>query len=216
MPRDSSDREVIIDALRESPEMATVEADVLGDEVIERHSEPHRCYHTVDHVREVLRSVEEVGVAATDLVAVRLAALYHDVVYLPLAPDNEHRSAEFARDRLTAAGVAAPTVDEVVRLIELTSVHSVSAHDANGATLMDADLGILAASPERYDEYRGQVRQEYAAVDDHTYAEGRIRVLEGFVSRPAIFHTSPGRVRRESLARENLDRELVALRNTAD
>lgn len=216
MPPTTRDREVISAALHASSTVTRAAADALADELIERHSESHRRYHTVTHVREVLGFLDELGESASNPRAVRLAAMYHDAVYEPLAPDNEQRSAELARARLTQAGVEASTITEVARLIDLTAGHDVRIDDANGSALIDADLGILASPSERYDEYRHQIRQEYASVDDKTYTAGRIGVLEGFVSRPAIFHTSPRRTERDFAARENMNRELAWLRRATD
>ena len=60
--------------------------------LIERHREPHRRYHTVDHVVWVTRHVRELvdtdGVEVADRGAVVAAAVFHDAVYDPTAPPS--------------------------------------------------------------------------------------------------------------------------------
>ncbi len=80
-----------------------------------------------------------------------LAAWFHDSVY-DGERDAEERSAAWAEDALPAL-TDPETVAEVVRLVRLTETHRPADDDANGCALSDADLGILAATPERYAAY---------------------------------------------------------------
>ena len=71
----------------------------LLQQLLASHREPHRRYHTATHVVWVLRHVRDIvsaGEQATDVHAVQLAALYHDVVYDPSATNNEARSGTIA------------------------------------------------------------------------------------------------------------------------
>ena len=70
-----------------------------------------------------------------------------------------------------------PAADEVARLVRLTERHLPADDDANGCVLSDADLAILAATPERYAEYAADVRREYAHVPDDLFRAGRAAVL---------------------------------------
>src|SRR6478735_12412048 len=53
------------------------------DDLLARHREPHRRYHTAVHVMWVLRHVDELLTEEIDAPAVRAAALFHDAVYDP-------------------------------------------------------------------------------------------------------------------------------------
>src|SRR4051812_12577829 len=68
-----------------------------ADNLLRRWSEPQRRYHTVEHLAAVLDRIDElVDVQkeyAEDPDAVRLAAWFHDAVYLPERSTNEERSA---------------------------------------------------------------------------------------------------------------------------
>src|SRR5688500_13453931 len=112
----------------------------LAAELRGRYAEPHRRYHTVEHLEEVLAVVADLGGSP----AVELAAWFHDAIYDAAAPagESEARSAALAVDRLTALGCERALVDEVERLVLLTAGHEVDPDDRNGAVLADADLAI--------------------------------------------------------------------------
>jgi predicted metal-dependent HD superfamily phosphohydrolase len=184
------------------------EMDAVFDELANRYLEPHRHYHDLAHVASVRRFAESAISEAADPAAVRLAVWYHDVVYDPRATDNEARSAELAITHLDRLGVPRRVSLESARLIELTAHHRTGAHDANGSVVLDADLAILASSPDRYDRYVAGVRAEYSHVNDAAFDRGRYDVVQGFLGRRAIYRTPTFRTDREARARANLQREL--------
>ena len=134
----------------------------VRDEVAAAYADPSRGYHDTRHLTEVLDRLDELAGngAAYDATPVLLAAWFHDAVY-DGERDAEERSAAWAEDALAAAAPA-PVGREVARLVRLTETHTPDDGDANGCALSDADLGILAAPRERYDEYVAAVRREYA------------------------------------------------------
>ena len=77
---------------------------------------------------------------------------------------------------------------------------------------MDIDLAILGQLPALYQIYEAQIRQEYAWVPAPLYRAGRAKVLNGFLARPAIFHTPVFWQRFEAAARVNLQWALAQLR----
>src|SRR6185436_5536891 len=82
-----------------------------------RYAEPHRAYHTIDHIAHCLEELDEVRGLAADPVAVEMALWYHDAVYDPRAKDNESRSADLARRAGAALGLAPERGERVARLI---------------------------------------------------------------------------------------------------
>jgi predicted metal-dependent HD superfamily phosphohydrolase len=187
-------------------------ADSLGEGLIARWSQPHRRYHTVDHLAAVLAVIDWYAPLAPDPDAVRLAAWLHDAVYDPRAGDNEERSARLAQTVLPAAGVPAGRVAETARLVRLTAGHEVADGDPAGALLADADLAVLASSEGDYDRYAAAVRREYAHVPEDAFRAGRAAVLESLLALPALYRIVPPRSEWESRARANLKRELGNLR----
>lgn len=165
-----------------------------------------RGYHDLRHLAEVLAALHDLG--AGDDIPLLLAAWFHDAIY-DGGPDAEERSAQLAEQRL--AGVEGVDAGEVARLVRLTVDHRPAPGDRRGELLVDADLHILAADPERYAAYVAGVRQEYAAVPDPDFRAGRAAVLSALLSKPHLFHTDAARHRWEQPARKNLVRELAVL-----
>jgi predicted metal-dependent HD superfamily phosphohydrolase len=182
-----------------------------GANLLGRWAEPHRAYHDLAHLDEVLTRVDLLADAADDADAVRLAAWFHDAVYDPKATDNEERSAWLATTMLHRLQVPEPTVARVARLVRVTAAHEVADGDRDGAVLCDADLGVLAATAERYSTYVDGVRREYAHVDDASFARGRAAVLRGLVAHEPLFRTAYGHEHWESGARANVLAELAHL-----
>ena len=185
----------------------------VGEDLLERWSEPHRHYHTLNHLGVVLAVVEEQADRAEDPMAVRLASWYHDAIYDPHRVDNEEASAILAESTLPELGIALDRVAEVARLIRLTASHDPIPGDRNGGLLTDADLCVLASPPEIYLAYTAAIRREYAHVPDAAFAAGRAAVLQNLLSLPRLFHTSTLRDRWEDTARANMTRELSGLRD---
>jgi len=198
------------DALPPAATMAAVSR--VGDDLLARWTEPHRHYHTVDHLQAVLAVVNDNKDTAADPMAVKLAAWFHDAIYDPTRVDNEEASALLAESVLPELRVAMAQVSEIARLVRLTATHDPMPGDRNGGLLMDADLAILAAPPDTYRAYTVAIRREYAHLDDATFAAGRAGVLANLLALPRLFHTTTLRDRWEDVARHNVNAELASIR----
>ncbi len=183
----------------------------IGRRLIEAWSEPHRRYHCLSHLRDILARVDELAGEAEDPDAVRLAAWYHDSIYDGL-PDDEERSAVRAEQDLSGLAVAPELVDEVGRLVRLTLTHDPAPGDRNGAVLSDADLSPLALPRDRYRDNTAAIMAEYGHVPVEVFRAGRVRVLVALLDGRGVFRTECGRLRWETPARENLRAELADLR----
>jgi predicted metal-dependent HD superfamily phosphohydrolase len=180
-----------------------------GAALLARWREPHRRYHTVDHLAAMLSIVD----AEEGGDPVRLATWYHDAVYDPRSPGdaNERESAALARAELAGLGVPEPVAAEVERLVLLTAGHAVAPGDGDGELLCDADLAVLARPPAEYDAYAAAVRREYAHVPEELFRAGRAAVLQGLLDLPALYRRPALAARGEAAARANLRRELLSL-----
>lgn len=182
----------------------------IGADLVARYDEPHRRYHTRDHLAAVLDVVDELAAHADDIDAVRLAAWFHDAVYDPHRGDNEELSAVKAERRLADTDLASGIIAEVARLIRLTKTHAPEPYDRNGQVLCDADLAILASEPEHYAWYASAVREEYAFIPDEHFKPARAEILRELLARPSIFNTPQLKERGEWQARLNLQTELMS------
>jgi predicted metal-dependent HD superfamily phosphohydrolase len=182
----------------------------LMNQLVAAYSEPHRRYHTLQHLRECLAHAEAVRTLARRPAELELALWFHDAVYDPRRDDNEERSAQWAHASVLAAGCDAAIADRVQALV-LATKHHEAGDDIDTQLMVDIDLSILGASYARFDDYEREVRAEYAHVDDATFSAGRTRFVQAMLARPAIYATDVYRGTLEKRARENLQRSLEAL-----
>jgi len=180
----------------------------VRDALLAAYDDPSRGYHDTLHLTEVLDRLDDLAAAgvAFDHDLAGLAAWFHDAVY-DGERDAEERSAVWAEEALAGT----PYADEVARLVRLTETHDPTTDDPAGQALCDADLAILASSPERYDAYVAGVRRDYAHISDADFASGRAAVLHDLAGRDRLFHTAYAQEHWESAARANLERERGAL-----
>jgi predicted metal-dependent HD superfamily phosphohydrolase len=187
-----------------------------ADNLIARWQEPQRHYHTLTHLTSVLDHVDVLEKYADDPDTVRLAAWFHDAVYLPERSENEERSARLAERALAEAGVPDAKTAEVARLVRLTVGHDPADDDRDGQVLCDADLAILAASPSAYATYTAAVREEYHFVPNDAFRAGRAAILRQLLALPRLFRTPYGAAEWEATARYNVRSELELLSTPAD
>jgi predicted metal-dependent HD superfamily phosphohydrolase len=177
----------------------------LFQQLVACYGEPHRKYHTARHLEECFQKLDEARVERP--AEIELALWFHDAIYDTRRQDNEQRSADWAHASALQAGVSHGVAERVHALI-MTTRHDAVPSGADAELLVDVDLSILGAPPERFDKYEQQIREEYAWVPDFVFRRKRAEILEGFLARPAIFSTAHFRARYERQARENLARSL--------
>jgi predicted metal-dependent HD superfamily phosphohydrolase len=135
---------------------------------------------------------------------------FHDAIYNVKRRDNEKKSADWARASASAAGTPAEACNRVHALVMATR-HKAVPRGTDAEILVDVDLSILGAAPERFDQYERQVRKEYDWVPDFLYRRERKAFLKEFLARPQIFSSAHFRGRYEQQARLNLERSLKQL-----
>lgn len=170
-------------------------------EVESRYAEPHRRYHTIEHIRELLGLLPEAGEE------VLAAVWFHDLIY-DRRGANEERSADVAHEALVDLRFPRDSVDRVTRMILATRDHDPGDLPEEARLFLDADLAVLGSPRERYREYAEAIRFEYSWVPDEVFRAGRDGVLRGFLAKPFLYRTDAMRQRFESRARDNIAWEL--------
>ena len=183
----------------------------LHKELASRYAEPHRKYHTLRHLEECFAHFDGARALAEHAPEVELGLWFHDAIYEVKRDDNEARSAAWARRSALEAGVPADACERVHALVMATR-HQALAQGGDAQLLVDVDLSILGAAPQRFDEYERQIREEYTWVPAFLFRRKRAAILEEFLARPSIFSTGHFRERFEEQARANLERSLRALK----
>jgi predicted metal-dependent HD superfamily phosphohydrolase len=181
-------------------------------ELIARYSEPHRRYHTVRHLEECFAKLTEICNLAEHAAEVELAIWFHDAIYEKHSNQNEVKSAELAVKKVLAAGGTKDAAARISNLIMATR-HAVLPRNKDEQVLIDVDLSILGAEPERFKEYERQIREEYSWVPFFLFRKRRRKILKDFLARPTIFNTPVFIQRYEKQARQNIERSMTRMGN---
>ncbi len=188
-------------------------------DLVARYAEPHRAYHTLEHIVKMLDELEKSGGGTENATDVIMATWFHDAVYDPTAKDNEEKSVMVAEEAMKHFGSPLGSLGfcvfnrrEVVECIMATKKSVCSLDFFSTRLLVDLDLAILGASEEEFDEYEAGIRKEYEHVLPRDFAIGRSRILRSFLDRPRIYATEHFCQKHEAAARANLARSIENLR----
>lgn len=187
----------------------------IRTELVKAYSASDRYYHDLRHIEAMLNLMREHITLLADPATVEAAIWFHDAIYDTQRDDNEQRSADLARERLSAIATK-KQLERIVAMIRATANHVVPSEldgcAANDCALfLDMDLAILASAPHEFAVYEQAVRREYAWVSEAQWIAGRCRVLETFMMRANIYSSPQFRSSHEAAARRNLAQALSAL-----
>jgi predicted metal-dependent HD superfamily phosphohydrolase len=194
-----------IDAWRELGVDAPDEALLAG--LLARYGEPHRAYHTLQHLDECLEALARERSHTERPAEIALALWFHDAIYDVHRHDNEARSADWAQQALRAAGVAEDAARRIHALVMATR-HQAQPGGTDAQLLVDIDLSILGAPAARFAEYERQIRTEYAHVPPEVFEPRRREILGGFLARDPLYLTGSIRAKLEAQARLNLQKAI--------
>ena len=170
------------------------------------YSKKSRHYHNLTHLKQMIESFEVYRNKLENPNEVLFSIFYHDIVYSSSRKDNELKSAELFEQYL-AQDLSIDIVQKIKRWIIATQKHEAT-DELDLQFLLDIDLAILAASPERFDEYEQQIQQEYAWVDPDIYSIKRKEVLVHFYQTEPLYQTEYFQQNFERKAKQNLKRIL--------
>jgi len=174
----------------------------LRTELIARYNEPHRFYHNIFHINDMLNIT--MGCRPQNVGIVNLIIWYHDAIYDPTRKDNEEKSAELAIEQLKNH-LNAEDVDYVASGILLTK-HQFSSHllTTDMSVVIDADLYILSHD-WCYTAYARAIRKEYSHCSDAQYIAGRKQFLEKMLFKKSYYGIF---TQRNDKAKKNMQMEL--------
>lgn len=209
-----------VEAMQEIGATASPEAlEAEARDLVARWCAPDRHAHNTRHLINVLAHLDELSSTAHDPDVLRVATWYHGAllnkaVTAPVRGADPRKGASgcclHTRTRLAALGVSEDVTDRVVELIDLMTRHACARDDVDAQVLVDADLALLADTPQEYKKYRQLLREEFVDVDDLTYYLARRRVVRGLLARDSVFQSPLGQAWEER-ARANLEVELAKI-----
>lgn len=188
--------------------------------------QPHRAYHTWDHIDELLEGLErfERLAARPDLVAI--AIFWHDAVHRSREADGRARSdpqnvrdsvEAFRRHTLLSGSEEQAVVDLVMATADHARASAATQHYPGFAEdldlLVDLDLSPLAAPWEDFSDNTRKIRTESLGVEETKFAADQASMLEGLARADApIFRRAETRALWDEAARANLERCIPRLR----
>ena len=199
-----------------APDAHADAVDAVATDLRRRLAQEHRHYHTDRHLLEMVLALDELEEEARSATGtVRLPGSRRGSTTRSTSrrvlPGPTRRTARSSPCALHSLGANEDDVSAIRQLVLATEQHHVPTAPGLAAAFHDADLWILSAPQDRFDEYCEQVRAEYAAVPDKAYAAGRTAVLEPFLRRDHLYATRHARRAWGERARVNLGRELSRL-----
>lgn len=180
--------------------------DILND-LRTRYSEPHRFYHTLNHIEQGLREIKRLPLTQQEKDLLTFAYWFHDAIYDVKRHDNEKQSALLAMTVAQSLGMNFDQITVIQQLI-LATKPGRSAQSKLMQFMMDTDLSIFGQSPAVFDEYEQAIRKECEFVPNEIFWSRRAEILKIFLDRPRIYQTASFRDHYEHQARENLKRSI--------
>ena len=186
------------------------DAHAVYEQVLTHYQEPHRRYHTPEHIEHCLRQHDLAVAQMDDADAVEMAIWFHDVIYDVPTDNNERLSAEmFTR---LAGQCMHPEFRQAVHDMILTTQHPQIPTKNDEKFLVDVDLSSFGLPWEEMRRDSDNVRQEFLETSDENFYAGHIRFMRALLERPAFFATEFFRNRYEQRARSNIARLLEEFR----
>lgn len=187
------------------PNISEYALEVLRNLEDKIYSKPHRYYHGIAHIKELLYELSGVEGIVENATALIYAIWFHDAAYDTTKPDidNVRESAEGAKEfaYLCAHGTA---FAEVLENLVLVTSHSPLYPPKTNDEKLICDLDLTPLAAENFDERTEQIRKEYSHVPDEIFYPERKKVLKKFLDREHIYYTDHFRQKYEAKAKENL------------
>jgi len=197
--------------------------DQLWKELSDRYTHQSRHYHNLTHLENMFNELDKWKDEIKDIEILQFSIFYHDIVYKSTRKDNELKSAELAKEVLTALDSRPPDkqsgwagssnrITKCFHQILLTHHHHASEEDGlDEKLLLDFVLEILSRDWEQYKTYAQQIRKEYSIYPNFLYRKGRKKALASFLEREKIYQTAWYQENCELRARQNVKREIEEL-----
>ena len=156
----------------------------FNSDVINHYDEPHRFYHTLEHIEDILKQLHDTDLLKYD--ELFLAAVFHDIVYDPQSNTNEEDSANLFLNAAKSSSLTIDQKEHVRQLILDTKHHKPTVKFSE--EFIKADLAILNAPFDKLITYEKQIFKEFQFVDYKDYKPKRIEILKQFNSHGNLNH----------------------------
>ena len=168
--------------------------ELIFNNIISCYSEPHRHYHTIEHLRDCFELVDKCNhVIYSASFILEVSLWLHDIVYIPNKQDNEKQSAKYTS--LFKNILTSQESFLIKKFILLTKNHISTDIDFKNwiygkeqlELFLDIDNSILASSKLKYKQYKNNIRKEYSFASDKDFYTGRLKFLKQQLEKANIF-----------------------------
>lgn len=153
-----------------------------------QYTEPHRHYHTLEHIAYMFNTAKEYGVELNE--AQRLAIWWHDAVYELGSPINENDSVVLMKNTIDLSD------DLLVRATDIifdTQSHVPKTQES--AIVCDLDMFVFADNFNVHHRYTQQIQREFKDIPRDEYRTGRIKFLQKLRDTPILYSNMFGKYR---------------------
>jgi predicted metal-dependent HD superfamily phosphohydrolase len=166
--------------------------------------EKHRHYHNPRHLIFCLQQLDSSASLMEDKDAIEMAIWFHDVIFEPMASDNEERSAGLFK--IVAEGHFSSNFVDTVSDIIVATKHHDAPGSSNKAYMLDIDLSSLGIPWMYFRQDCIDLRAELTGISDIRFYSGKLKFFNTLISRPRIYFTDSFFTRYELEARRNIMR----------
>jgi len=159
---------------------------VTVEEIEKRHSEPHRHYHTLEHINFMINGIYELFdrkiISGNDKDILLVAAVFHDIIMEIGKDNNEKQSADFLLNNTEFVDEFQQNdINKAFDIILDTSDHDTS----NDLSKLFCDLDMAIISDSSFTEllkYEKQVYLEFQKYPYNAYKKGRLKFLRSMLN----------------------------------
>ncbi|XP_055379935.1 uncharacterized protein LOC129611044 [Condylostylus longicornis] len=170
-------------------------------------TESHRFFHTWN---ELIIKKEQYLLDVKPIIILAVFFQYYEFnVEHNLTEKNCAAFLEFCEEANFSDEVV---INRVRKLLGDDSVEEYTGYSEDINLIQDLNLLILSSSYEEYETYCDLIRKEYATLNDSSYNGMRLKILETFLTIPAIYQTPEYFSKFENKARDNIKNEIERLK----
>jgi len=166
---------------------------ITVDDVIDRWSEPHRHWHVLDHLFDMLNDIKELysdkKINDREYNIMVVAAIFHDIVYNPKRTDNKEKSIQYMNSQLTSKDLFDKSklsnwrrTEDTIRINEIilgTKIHD--SKDSLCKKFNKLDTKILDAQFIEMLDWENKIYKEYEWAGWKRYKKNRIKFLLSYI-----------------------------------
>jgi predicted metal-dependent HD superfamily phosphohydrolase len=157
--------------------------DITLSDVISKYSEPHRFWHTVEHLYKLLDGINELyenkKINQTDFNYLNISTIFHDIVYDTRKNDNEEKSVKYMLSKYNNI------INDDVKII-IDIILSTKTHISNNKLcqkFIKLDTQILDSQFIDMLDWENKIYEEYKWVGLKIYKKKRVEFLLGSIKK---------------------------------